>query len=225
MNGVHDMGGMHGFGPVDPTDSEAFHEPWEKRLVGMRSSLNQPIWRPGGFRYIIELLGAEKYLTTGYYERQMESFVYGLTDRGLVTNDEIEARIAEFEKDPDRAIPRVEDPERAKQMVQRINTWTPLHRETGVEPRFKAGDRVRARNINPRGHTRMPRYVRGKTGIIERYYGNHDFPDHEIGGPILPPEALYNVKFTMNELWGEDAEPGDLYIDLWESYMEPASQA
>ena len=224
MNGVHDMGGMHGFGPVDPKDDAVFHEAWEKRLVGMRSSLSQPIWRPGGFRYIIELLDPAVYLTAGYYERQMESFVYGLTDTGLITHEELAARMEELAKNPDATIPRVEDPQIAQQVLTRIQTWQPLHRETGVQPRFKSGDRVRARNMHPRGHTRMPRYVRGKLGTVVRYYGNHDFPDHELGDPVAPPQPLYNVQFEMRELWGESAEPGELLTDLWESYLEPASE-
>ena len=98
-----------------------------------------------------------------------------------------------------------------------------LHRDTGATPSFHVGDVVRARNINPAGHTRLPRYIRGKTGVVVKYYGNHDFPDIDMAGKKSPPQPIYSVQFDATELWGISAEENQiLFIDMWEGYIEPA---
>jgi nitrile hydratase len=87
------------------------------------------------------------------------------------------------------------------------------------EPRFSLGMTVRARNMNPLGHTRLPRYVRGRVGAITRHHGAHVFPDSNAHGLGEQPQHLYQVRFEARELWGE-AGSGAVYIDLWESYLE-----
>ena len=226
MNGVHDMGGMHGFGPVQREEHEpVFHEEWEGRLVGMRNVVGPaPGLGPGGFRYAIESLDPAFYLTASYYERWLETFAAGLIQRGLITPEELAQRIDAYAEEPDAPLPKAEDPALARQAVERLRRRRDLHHhEMTVTPRFAPGDQVRARNVHPIGHTRMPRYVRGKQGVVRWCYGVHATLDHEPNGPILPPQPVYSVQFAMEELWGESAEPGEhLYIDLWESHLEPA---
>ncbi|MBM2810546.1 MAG: nthB [Chloroflexi bacterium] len=211
MNGVHDMGGMHGFGPVQLEEDEpVFHEAWEGRLAGMRAVVGQaPGMRPGGFRFVTESLDPAYYLTATYAERQLHNFTSGLIKRGLITPEELADRIQHFTAEPDAALPRDDDPEKAERAVGRLVRREPC---------------VRVRNVHPKGHTRVPRYVRGKSGVIRWYYGAQNFLDHEnANDPIPPKQPVYSVQFDMRELWGESAEPGEhLYIDLWESHIEHA---
>lgn len=226
MNGVHDMGGMHGFGPVKHEENEpVFHQPWEARVVGMRAVVGQaPDLRPGGFRFVTESLDPIFYLTASYYERWLETFSNGLIERGLITPEELAQRIDFYSEDPAAPVPTSQNPEQAKEAVGRLRKRVRLNHQAAYDPRFQPGDQVRARNINPRGHTRMPRYVRGKVGVVSRYYGFQDVLDFEPGDPLFPPQPVYSVRFDMQELWGEHAEPGEyLYIDLWESHLDPAS--
>ena len=91
-----------------------------------------------------------------------------------------------------------------------------------IDPSFKVGELIRARNINPSGHTRLPRYVRGKLGEIASDHGIFQFADSLAHGGGKQPQHLYSVKFTAQELWGQIANQQDsLYIDLWEDYLEP----
>ena len=100
---------------------------------------------------------------------------------------------------------------------------SPTHRETTARPRFAPGKAVRAREINPTGHTRLPRYVRGRQGTIERDHGAHVFPDSNSKFEGENPQYLYTVRFAARELWGESANPGDaVYLDLWEEYLDVA---
>ena len=226
MDGIHDMGGMHGFGPVQPEANEpVFHEEWEGRLYAMRVSFPGLYGRPGAGRYAIERLDPAFQLTASYYERWLETFVAGLAARGVVTAEELAERVAFYAGESSAAVPRTENPALAEQAMARLRRRQTLdHAELAVTPRFSPGDRVGVHNIHPRGHTRLPRYVRGKQGVVSRYHGVHDFPDHEHSDdPIPPPQPVYSVRFDMQELWGESAEPGEqLYIDIWESHLEPA---
>ena len=94
-------------------------------------------------------------------------------------------------------------------------------RETEAEPRFKVGDRVRARTINPQGHTRLPRYIRGRSGVVTLLHGVHSFDDTKAQGLGPQPQHIYNVRFEARELWGEEAsETESVYIDMWDSYLD-----
>jgi nitrile hydratase subunit beta len=225
MNGVHDMGGMHGFGPIQHEINEpVFHEPWEARLVGMRNVASLPRERPGSFRYDLETLDPVFYLTASYYERWLETFVGRLIRQGLITPEELASRIDFYTEDPAAPVPTAQNPDQATAAVARLHQRARVKREAVGTARFNVGDRVRARNIHPSGHTRMPRYVRGKQGVVRAFYGFHGFQDFAPGDPIdVPPQPVYSVQFSMQELWGASAEPSEhLYIDLWESHLDPA---
>lgn len=112
-----------------------------------------------------------------------------------------------------------------KDMVRTaIRTGASARAEVSTPPRFKAGDAVVARNIHPTGHTRLPRYVRGRRGVVQRNHGGFVFADTRAHGLDDRPQHLYSVRFESHELWGADGVPRDaVYLDLWESYLEPTS--
>ena len=222
MNGIHDMGGMDGFGrvPHEETDDGAvFHRPWEGRVFALA------LMAPFGIRRLIEALPPEQYLASSYYERWLAAIENGLTASEAVTADELAASTAFFRDHPVAPLPRREDGAAAAQAVAELREHEPLHEEVGVRPRFAAGDAVRARNRHPVGHTRLPRYVRGRRGSIVRFHGVHAFPDADAGRDGAPtgPQAVYGVRFEARELWGADGHGRDaVHLDLWESYLEPA---
>ena len=222
MNGIHDMVGMHGFGPVEREEDEpVFHSPWEGRVLGMRRLL------PGlsGGRFGVESLDPVVYLTSSYYEKWMRATVNALIEKGLLTAEELDAKTEFYREHPEAMVPRREDPERLAQVRQRFVSAARTARRDDVDipPRFKVGDAVRTRNIHPLGHTRLPRYVRGKQGVVAIYQGVQEFQDTVPGDPDPPPQPLYNVRFDAAELWGTSAEANQtLYIDMWESYLDSA---
>jgi nitrile hydratase len=226
MDGVHDMGGVkERFGPVVREENEpVFHAPWESRVYGMRQAVG-PIFRLGASRRAIESLPADFYLSSSYYEKWLESFISNLTDKGLISPEELEARLAEFEAAPERPATEVIDPAQALAVTNRIFrkriVRLPVEHET---PLFEVGDAVVVRDLHPAGHIRLPGYLRGKTGIIERYNGYYDIHDHERSDePMPPPLPLYSVSFDMADLWGEGAEKGRIVADLAEHYIEAAT--
>lgn len=226
MDGVHDMGGMHGFGPVQREENEpVFHDPWEGRVYALGSAMVMPL-HPNldAARFALEQLPPAVYLASSYYERWLSRIERRLIELGCITPEELEARTAFYREHPDAPVPRHHDPavlERAMARYTRIRE--PLHRPDGEPPRFTVGDVVRTKNIHPAGHTRLPRYARGKRGVIARVHGCHDFPDTNAHGLGPQPHGLYSVRFDARELWGEDAEDrGCVYLDLWERYLEPA---
>lgn len=223
MNGIHDMGGMHGFGPIVREENEpVFHHDWEGRVFAMRIATPVPI--PGGSRNNIEHMDPAAYLTTSYYEKWLHSRIKGLIDAGVLTEAELEARVALYRDYPETPVPRREDPgnvQRVQAQLQRV--LESPRRDVPLQPQFPIGATVRARNMHPPGHTRLPRYVRGKRGIVERYYGIYDFQDAVPPGTEAPPQPLYAVRFDARELWGASAEARSVvYLDMWESYLEPA---
>ncbi len=225
MNGIHDMGGMHGFGKVHHEDDEpVFHETWEGRVMGIRRSLvKHDIYKPYNFRFSVESLSPPEYLSASYYERHLKATENAAITKGLITREEMDERMEYFRRNPDALPARREDPKESEQIQQITFMLQPLNRDTGGNPAFHFGDMVRARNINPLGHTRLPRYIRGKTGTVVKYYGNHDFPDIDMDGKTSPPQPIYSVQFDAAELWGTSAEENQLlFIDMWEGYIEPA---
>ncbi|WP_089937183.1 nitrile hydratase subunit beta [Candidatus Entotheonella palauensis] len=225
MNGIHDMGGMHGFGPVKREDHEpVFHHEWEGRVFGMFIASQVPV--PEGKRYKIETMDPQQYITSSYYERWMQACIQACMDAGVLTADDLEARMSVLRDHPGAASPRAEDPERLDSWQSRIRAPRSIRRESNRQPQFAVGDAVRARNIHPVGHTRLPRYVRGQPGVITRFYGFHDVQDHLLPpGTDAPPEPVYAVRFEAQTLWGNAAESnGALYIDMWERYLEPAPE-
>ena len=227
MNGIHDMGGMHGFGPIEIEENEpVFHQPWEGRVYGIVTTIRDAhdVYGPYGARFYIESIAPDKYLASGYYERWMLALENALVAKGMLSREELEARTTEYLDSPDSSVPRREDPEATRRVIENIRLRLPLAKDpdANIGPAFQVGDIVRARNINPMGHTRLPRYIRGRKGTIEKLYKIQDFQDH-VPESEQGPQPVYSVRFESAELWGAAAEGNQsLYIDMWESYLEPA---
>ncbi len=215
MNGPHDLGGQLGFGPVDPVSAPL--QPWEGRALGLTlcaGALGR--WTLDESRHARESLPPPVYYTSSYFEIWTRALEALLLRHGLITEAELAAPDT-TPKGP--AHPRRLDPDRIPAALARGG---PTDRALDTPPRFAPGDRVRARNLHPKGHTRLPRYVRGRTGTVEADHGGHVFPDTNAHGLGEAPQRLYTVVFDGAELWGPDAEPGlRISIDAWESYLEP----
>jgi len=222
MDGVHDLGGMQGFGPVEREENEpVFHAAWEAAVLAMmRAGGSGGLFNIDEFRHSIERMVPAQYLRASYYEKWLDGVTRLLVEKGVVGAEELAARLAFFEQTPDApATAALSGPPPAR---PRFNPgWAhDVIRETGAVPRFAPGDAVVTREIHPHGHTRLPRYARGKRGIIHRCHGVHVFPDTNAHGRGEQPQPLYSVRFDARELWGESAEPNQVvHIDLWESYL------
>ena len=219
MNGVHDMGGMHGMGPIQYEKNEpVFHELWESRVFALQ--LAMAFWRKWSIdasRHQRELIPPAEYLRMSYYEKWVAGLVELLVKSDLVTPTEIESG-APAPNSP-KAIPALAADKVPPLMAQ----GRPASRDVPVVARFQMGQRVRTRNIHPVGHTRLPRYARAKLGTIDRDHGVFVFPDTNAHFLGEKPHHVYSVRFAMSELWGEQATPHDaVYLDLWEDYLEPA---
>ncbi len=217
MNGIHDMGGMDGMGPVEPEPNEpVFHAPWEGRVFALRRLLVS--WGLGGawgsFRFAQERVPAADYLRLSYYARWFTAIVDRLRANGVVS----EAELACGAADPHAPRPvRRERPPQAPLGFERLALDAPV--------RFRAGDAVRARNVHPPGHTRLPRYVRGRRGTVIRDNGVWALQDTDRHGqqPGDFPQHVYTVRFTSRELWGERGNVRDaICVELWDDYLDPA---
>jgi nitrile hydratase subunit beta len=218
MNGIHDMGGMQDMGPIEREKNEpVFHQPWEGRVVAMTRALGAwGKWNIDASRYGIELLPPADYLQMSYYEKWLMRNLNLLVNSGLVTREELET--GKPAPGSPKATPPLTAAEVSAVAELRGNFMRP---QANTKGRFAVGEQVRARNMNPLGHTRLPRYARGKAGVVIRSHGIFVFPDtnaHFIGEQ---PQHLYSVRFAARELWGEDASPRDsVSIDLWDSYLD-----
>jgi nitrile hydratase len=217
-NSIHDMGGMHGFGPVavEP-DEPPFHAKWEGRVLAMQRAMGfTGLWSIDAGRAAMEVLPPLDYLGSSYYRRWFLGLESRLLKRGLIGADEIAAgRSLRAGETLPRTLTRAD--------VPRTQTRGDFARPSSAPARFEAGDRVRTRNINPATHTRLPRYARGKTGTVEAVRGCHVFPDTAALGAGEDPQWLYAVVFTGRELWGPDADPAvKVSIEAFEPYLEPA---
>jgi nitrile hydratase subunit beta len=224
MNGVHDMGGMHGFGRVEIEENEpVFHEEWEGRVYGLLNQCRAAFgWRVGGNRALIESMEPAKYLTASYYERFLHALEEQALASGAITKEELQERFEHYREHPDAPVPRREDSRAVARTRERLRTAREPELE-GPAPRFSAGDRVLARNLNPRGHTRLPRYVRGKRGVITRVNGWSEIEDADPSELGSTPQTVYTVAFTAPEIWGPNAEPNQMiYLEMWEGYLDPA---
>jgi len=218
MNGVHDMGGMQGFGPIRPEKNEpVFHAPWEGRALAMIRAVGVTGKLRLASRPAIESLPAADYLRMSYYERFFEGLVERMISSSLVTREEIES--GKPGKGSVKGFPALK-PAEAATLPFRV---PPVMLSVAVTPRFTIGQRVRGRNIHPMGHTRLPRYARGRTGVIYQDRGVQALPDTSVYGRGENPQHVYCVRFAARELWGEQASLRDaVYIDLWEDYLEPS---
>lgn len=219
MSTVHDMGGVHGFGPVEPeADEPVFHADWERRAFALTLAASAPGgWTLDMSRFARESLPPAQYLSSSYYQIWHAAVVELSKRAGLVTDAELAAGHAlEAPKADLRVLT-------ADKVVETMGRGGPTEREAQTPPKFAVGDRVRARVANPPTHTRLPRYARGRVGVIHRVHGVHVFADANAIGKGEDPHWLYNVRFAAEELWGPDAEtPGGVHIDLWEPHLEPA---
>ena len=219
MNGIHDMGGMTCFGPVQRESNEpVFHAEWERRVFALNIAglvFMGPLDRA---RHAIERMDPVEYLSTSYYEHWLAGLRTMATDLGFLDDDEL--RTGRSRSTPDLPHPAPD----SGAIRGLVRAGVPAAR--GSSPRtpvFVVGQRVRACNLEIPGHTRLMAYVRGKTGLITRLHGSHVLPDsaaHDRGENAQP---LYNVRFEARELWGENVERRDcVHIDLWEDYLERA---
>jgi nitrile hydratase len=217
MNGVHDMGGMHGLGPVAPDpDEPLFHAVWEARTLALVLAAGAwGRWNIDASRHQRELIPGPDYLRMSYYEKWYTGLADLLVMHGLVTSQELESGHAA--PNATKATP----PLAAERVPRALASGNPYERAVSEAPRFTVGDGVRARNLNPTGHTRLPRYVRGHAGVVTRFHGAHVFPDANAHGLGERPQPLYQVRFEGSELWGAGGRDA-VYLDLWESYLEPA---
>jgi nitrile hydratase len=217
MNGVHDMGGMHGMGPIEhEKDEPVFHAQWEARVFALNRALGAwGKWNLDASRHSRELIPPAEYLRMSYYEKWLTGFVELAVQHGLVTRVELESSIP--------AAAKMTPPLTADGVAGLVSRGTPAKRDVNVAARFKMGQRVRARNINPTGHTRLPRYARGKSGLIVRDHGVFVFPDSNAHFRGEKPQHLYSVQFAARELWGTQAGPRDsVYLDMWDDYLDHA---
>jgi nitrile hydratase subunit beta len=204
VNGAHDMGGMQNFGPIQVEDSgEVFHDEWEGHAFAIPLILAaKGVFNLDEFRYARERIPPAEFLNTSYYGLWLKSVETLVGEKGVRSWDPVE--------------PEPDLPDRMRRMVL---DGVPIARP-GPTPRFHPGDRVRTKNFHPCGHTRMPRYARGKHGTIDLVHACFDLPDAHADGHDVP-EPLYTVVFDSVELWGEAAHPGDtVRVDAWESYLE-----
>ncbi|HEY2486697.1 MAG TPA: nitrile hydratase subunit beta [Candidatus Binataceae bacterium] len=205
MDGIHDMGGMEGFGRVQPdVDEVPFHADWERRVFAL---VNGVLTLTGvnidEFRHAIERIPPARYLTTSYYERWLLAAETLLVERGIVSGEELKS---------------LAQPELMSVALPAVSPKA-VAAKARLHSRFKAGDRVRVRGIHPLGHTRSPRYVRGKTGVVRRLRGIYVLPDTNAHRAGEHRQHVYLVEFSARELWGRKDREG-LMIDLWEDYLE-----
>ena len=219
MNGVHDMGGMHNMGPIAEEKNEpVFHHEWEGRIFAMNRAMGAwRKWNLDASRHSRELIAPAEYLRMGYYERWVTGLVELIVQSGLTTRAEIENGVPT--PGSVKAVPALTT-EKAMTLVAK---GVPASRNVNVTARFQVGQRVRARNMHPVGHTRLPRYARGKFGTIDRDHGVFVFPDTNAHFLGEKPQHVYSVRFAARELWGAQAgEKDSVYVDMWDDYLEPA---
>jgi nitrile hydratase len=219
MNGVHDMGGMDGFGKVEAEPNEPmFHTEWEGRVLAMVRAMGAA----GAFnidtsRYYREALPPEVYMTSSYYRKWFLGLEQNLLAKGYITAEEVAAAHA---VEPAKSLKHGKF---TVDQVERIMVRGKFDRTPTTPAQFKPGDRVRARNIHPKTHTRLPRYVRGHVGLVELNLGCSVYPDTAANEAGENPQWLYTVVFDSVELWGPDADPTvKISVDAFEPYLERA---
>ena len=217
MNGIHDMGGMHGFGRIEAESNEpVFHEDWEARAFALNFAMfGWGKWNYDSFRHSIERFDPAIYIKSAYYERWLQNLINLSLEHGLVTSEELESG------EPAAETTKQAPPLDASGMRMLLKHGSPFDRPINQRPLFRVGDIVRAVTDSPTGHTRLPRYARGREGEIVCHHGAHTFPDSNALGRGEAPQHLYAVRFSARTLWGDQGHPNDaVTLDLWEGYLE-----
>lgn len=224
MNGIHDVGGMENLGGINRSENEQlFSSDWQRRAFGlMVGTAGQGFFNLDEFRHGIERMNPVDYLTSGYYGHWIATIATNLVEKGVLEAEELETLTQTFLMEPDKKIPRRDNPELVNLLEQVMKVGVSPIREVSSSPQFKVGERIKTKNLNPSGHTRFPRYSRDKYGVIHTVHPAHVFPDANAHGKGESPEYLYTVSFEAHELWGEKKSE-IVYLDLWESYLEPVS--
>ena len=219
MNGVHDLGGMQDMGAIAPEkDEPVFHAAWERRAYGLTRAMGAwRLWNLDASRYQREMIAPADYFRLSYYERWIEGLLQLMLKHKLVTRTEIES------SRPDAGSAKRTPAFTADKVPAFVARGVPARRNAAVAANFLVGQRVRARNMNPVGHTRLPRYARGKLGTVDRDHGVFVFPDTNAVFLGEKPQHVYSVRFDGRELWGEPGSRGHVvYLDLWDDYLEIA---
>jgi nitrile hydratase len=219
MNGAHDLGGMHGFGPVRPDADEAkFHAEWERRVFGLTLAMGASgAWNIDMSRHARESLHPAEYLASSYYQIWLTGLERLLQEAGIVDAQElVSGGASQGGARPPRVL-------KAGDVAAALTRGGPVDRAASAPALFRTGEKVRARLMHPRHHTRLPRYIRGRPGTVERVQGCFVVPDTHAHGQGECPQWCYAVRFSGHDLWGADAEPGTaVLVDCWESYLEAA---
>lgn len=216
MDGIHDLGGMHGFGPVLREENEpVFHAAWEGAVVAMmRAARSRGIFNIDEMRHAIERMDPADYLSSSYYERWLAALERLLIEKGVTTP-------AEVESPPPH--PRPAAATAPSVALDRYSKSQSSFRPAIAQPVYKVGQSVIASAVRKHGHTRLPRYARGRQGVVSALLGTHVFPDASAHGRGEDAQPLYSVRFESTELWGT-GEASAVYLDLWESYLAPAPE-
>lgn len=217
MNGPHDMGGMQCYGPVEPEiDEPVFHGEWEKRALAITVAMGAAgMWNLDQSRFARENLPPVAYLSSSYYQIWLAGLESLMKARGMVNGAELESGKLEISAVQTKR----PAPDRTAMGVA-LAAGGPVSRETSTQPAFAPGEPIVARNHHPPGHTRLPRYVRGRPGIIAAVQGFHVFPDANADGQGEDPHWLYSVAFRARDLFGAGSH--EVFVDCWEPYLERA---
>jgi nitrile hydratase len=202
MDGMHDLGGKQGFGPVRYTvGARPFHERWEVRVNALYGfAVRAGIFNMDEYRHAIERMEPRHYLAASYYERSLTSLATLLVEKGIVTRAELE--------------------ERAGGGFPLAAPSAPGRSNAAVRERFQPGDRVRVRSDYVAGHVRMPAYIRGKRGVVVSESPSYPFPDAHAHGVPAQDEPTYDVRFDTAELWPGAADKASVYVGVFQSYLE-----
>jgi nitrile hydratase len=219
MNGPQDLGGQRGFGAVAPEkDEPPFHAEWEKRALGVTLCAGAlGAWNIDESRHARESLHPAIYYASSYYEVWIRALEVLRERHGFVSTADLAAgQAVDGAATPKRVL-------KSENVAAVLAKGGPCDRPVSAPARFKAGDRVRTKNFNPTGHTRLPRYARDRQGVVEAVRGGFVFPDANAHHHGENPQWVYTVAFDGREIWGEGADPMlAVSIDAWESYLEPA---
>jgi nitrile hydratase beta subunit len=217
------LGGLRGLGRIEvEPDEPVFHAEWEGRMLGIAQAVNVK-FSVDEFRYAMERMPAVAYVSVSYYGRWLSGLERILIEEGVLSGEEIDAQMRQFALHPEMPVPRREEPEVADSLLGSMYEGVSARRELDQPRRFAVGDRVVARGSGTDGHTRLPAYARGRSGVVVRCHDAFVFPDSNARRAGEDPQWLYCVRFEGDELWGDNAEAhAPVLLDAFEPYLEPA---